>query len=158
MSSTRQDPLVRMAHVVGDFSNPFYAEERHRDVWNEASAFGLQLVIWCTLTVGTVTVWVVGAEAVPYVSSALGLLGVVCGLSVAYAQHLGVDLTGRERMLRWRMVPYAAVVLALLVGLVRAQEERLTASTVAGMVTGASVALLAGYVVMRRKGGQSEAP
>ncbi len=56
MSSTRQDPLVRMAHVVGDFGKPFYAEERQRDVWNEASAFGFQLVLWCALVVCTATV------------------------------------------------------------------------------------------------------
>ncbi len=154
MSSTRQDPLVRMAHVVGDFGNPFYGEERQRDVWNEASAFGLQLVIWCTLAVGTVTVWVVGAPAVPYVGVAIVLLGVVCGLSVAYAQHLGVDLTSRDHVLRWRLVPYAALVAALTVGLVRAQEERLTASTLAGMVTGASVVLLLAYVATRRRRGR----
>ncbi|MCY7364173.1 MAG: hypothetical protein LH469_02475 [Frankiaceae bacterium] len=158
MSSTRQDPLVRMAHVVGDFGNPFYAEERQRDVWNEASAFGLQLVIWCTLGVGTTTIWIVGAAAVPYVTVALVLLGAVCALTVAYAQHLGVDLTGRDRVLRWRLVPYAALVVALMVGLVRAQEERLTASTLAGMVTGAAVVLLAAYVVSRRRGERPGAP
>ena len=31
MSSTRSDPIVRLAHVVGDFGNPFYAEERQRE-------------------------------------------------------------------------------------------------------------------------------
>ena len=110
MSSDRQDPLVRMAHVVGDFGNPFYAEERQRDVWNEASAFGFQLVIWVALAVGTATVWLVGAPAVPYVGAVMVLLGISCGLTVAYAQHLGVELTGRDRMLRWRLLPYALLV------------------------------------------------
>ncbi len=54
MSSTRPGLIVRVAHVVGDFG-PFYAEERQRDVWNEVSAFGLQLVLWSTLGVGTAT-------------------------------------------------------------------------------------------------------
>jgi hypothetical protein len=125
MSSTPQHPLVRVAHVVGDFSNPFYAEERQRDVWNEASAFGFQLVIWLTLAVGTATVWLVGAAAVPYVGAALVLLGLVCGLTVAYAQHLGVDLTGREHLARWRMLPYTLLVAALALGLVRAQAAPL---------------------------------
>jgi hypothetical protein len=74
-----------MAHVVGDFGNPFYAEERQRDVWNEASAFGFQLVVWVTLAVGTATVWLVGAPAVPYVGAALVLLGTSCGLTVTGA-------------------------------------------------------------------------
>ena len=153
MSSTRQDPLVRMAHFVGDFSNPFFAEERQRDVWNEASSFGFQLVIWTTLAVGTATVWLVGAPAVPYVGAALALLGVVCGLTVAYAAHLGVDLTGREHMARWRMLPYALLVLALVVGLLRAQEEPLELSTLAGVVTGASVGVLVVVALRRRSRG-----
>lgn len=153
MSSTPQDRLVRFAHVVGDFGNPFYGEERQRDVWNEASAFGFQLVLWCLLSVSTVTVWVVGAPSVPYVLLALGLLGVVSGLTVAYAQHLGVELTAREHVLRWRLVPYVALVLALLVGLLRAQEEPLTlstvAGTVAGMATGVGVVLLVALLAAR---------
>ena len=150
MSSTRQDPIVRVARFVGDFSNPFYAEERQRDVWNEASAFGLQLVIWCALTVSTATVWVVGAPSVPYVGAAMVLVGAVCGLTVAYAQHLGVDLTAREHLRRWRMLPYALLVVALLVGLLRAQEEPLEPSTLAGMATGAAVGVLAAVVGLRR--------
>ena len=151
MSSTRPATIVRLAHVVGDFGNPFYAEERQRDVWNEASAFGFQLVIWCALLLGTATVWVVGAPSVPYVSATLGLVGVISGLTVAYAQHLGVDLTGRDRMARWRMLPYAVLVVLLVVGLVRAQDEPLEASTVAGMVTGAGTVLLVAAVSLRRR-------
>jgi len=151
MSSTRQAPIVRMAHVVGDFSNPFYAEERQRDVWNEASAFGLQLVIWCALTIGTASVWVVGAPAVPYVCAALLVVGAVCGLTVAYAQHLGVDLNGRDRMMRWRLVPYALLVVTLLVGLLRARQEPLDVSTTAGMVTGAAVGVLLAAAALRRR-------
>src|SRR5690242_18627048 len=33
--------FVRWAGVVGDLGSPFLAEERQRDVWNEASAVGL---------------------------------------------------------------------------------------------------------------------
>ena len=29
--------FVRAAAAIGDLSNPFYGEERQRDVWNEAS-------------------------------------------------------------------------------------------------------------------------
>lgn len=150
MSSTRQDPLVRLAHVVGDFSNPFYAEERQRDVWNEASAFGLQLVIWCALAVSTATVWVVGAASVPYVCAAMVIVGAISGLTVAYARHLGVDLTGRDHVLRWRMLPYLLLVVALLVGLLRAQEEPLDPATLAGLATGAALGVLAAVLGLRR--------
>ena len=150
MSSTSQDPIVRAARFVGDFSNPFYAEERQRDVWNEASAFGLQLVVWCALAVSTATVWIVGAPSVPYVCAAMLLVGAVCGLTVAYAQHLGVHLTSREHLLRWRMLPYALLVVALFAGLLRAQDEPLDPSTLAGVATGATVGVLAAVLGLRR--------
>src|SRR5919112_6877143 len=90
MSQTRPDPFVRVAQFVGDFGNPFYAEERQRDVWNEACAFGLQLLLWLTLGAAVVVVWVVGAPAVPYAQGALVLLGTVSLLTIAYAHRRGV--------------------------------------------------------------------
>lgn len=36
----RRSWFVRAAAVVGDLDSPFSAEERDRDVWNEASAVG----------------------------------------------------------------------------------------------------------------------
>ena len=150
MSSTRQDPLVRLAHVVGDFGNPFYAEERQRDVWNEASAFGFQLVLWCALVGCTGAIWVVGGPAVPYACAAMLVVGVVSGLTIAYAQRLGVELTGAEHLLRWRLLPYVLVVVALAVGLLRAQEEPLEPATLAGTATGAAVGVLAAVVGLRR--------
>ena len=143
--------FMRAAGVVGDLDHPFYEEERQRDVWNEASAFGLQLVLWTVLSVGTVTVWVVGAPSVPYVCVALGLLGVICVLTITYARHLGVELAGRDRMLRWRLLPYVLLVVALLVGLLRTRQGPLDASTVAGMVTGAGTVALVAAVSMRRR-------
>ncbi|MDQ3276230.1 MAG: hypothetical protein M3Q39_14700 [Actinomycetota bacterium] len=56
---------MRAAAGIGDFGNPFYAEERQRDVWNEASAFGLQLLLWLSMLTATISVWVFGAPAVP---------------------------------------------------------------------------------------------
>lgn len=32
--------FMPVAAVLGDLDRPFYAEERERDVWNEASAVG----------------------------------------------------------------------------------------------------------------------
>jgi hypothetical protein len=42
----RDSVFVRLAAGVGDLGNPFYREERQRDVWNEASAVGMQLTLW----------------------------------------------------------------------------------------------------------------
>ena len=139
MTSPATDPLVRAARFVGDFGNPFYDEERQRDVWNEASAFGLQLMIWMTLVAATVTVWVVGRPSLPYVQGGLLLLGVSCLLSIAYATRLGVDITAPAHLLRWRMVPYLLGVVVFAVGMLRAVSPELDLSTVLGAITGFAV-------------------
>ena len=132
---------MRAARFVGDFGNPFYDEERQRDVWNEASAFGLQLLLWTVLPAATVTLWVVGGPSVPYVAGALGLLGLVCCLTVAYAVRLGVDVTGSQRMVRLRMLPYLLLVLVLAGGFVRSTSSDLSSSFGVGLATGAALAV-----------------
>ena len=141
MSSTRQDPLVRVAHFVGDFGNPFYAEERQRDVWNEACAFGFQLLLWLTLGAAATVVWVVGAPAAPYAQGALVLRGTVSLLTIAYAHRRGVRIDGPERLLRLRLLPYVGLLALLLVGIARASTA--SRGFVGGAATGAVVALLA---------------
>ena len=149
MSIISQDPLVRAGHFVGDFGSPFYGEERQRDVWNEAQAFGLQLAVWATLTAATITVWSVGGAAVPYVLGALARIGVVCLLTVVYAQRLGVDVAQPQRLLRLRLVPYGVLVLALVAGVLRAQNDG-SVSFIAGVTSGALVAVVMVALMARR--------
>jgi hypothetical protein len=149
VSQTRPDPLVRIAQFVGDFGNPFYEEERQRDVWNEACAFGLQLAIWLVLGASTVVVWTVGAASVPYVKGALGLLAVVCLLTIAYAHRLGIRVDEPERMLRLRLLPYAGLVAVLLVGMARTSSSSVGFAVGAG--AGALLALAALLWTARRR-------
>jgi len=135
------DTLVRFARLVGDFSNPFYAEERQRDIWNEASAFGLQLVLRLGLSAAVVTIWVVGEPPAPYVLGALALLGVVCVLTVGYAERLDVVLRAPERLLRLRLPPYLLLVVALAAGLLRASGGTSTPVGV-GLLLGAVAGLV----------------
>jgi len=83
------DWFVRVAGVVGDFGNPFYGEERQRDVWNEASALGLQVIVWGGLLASTVLVWVVGSAAVPYALGFLALVAFAAVVASVYARRLG---------------------------------------------------------------------
>ena len=109
-------------------------------------------MLWTALLAGTVTVWVAGAASVPYVLGALVLLGLVCGLTTAYAQRLGVGLSS-VRVLRWRLLPYVAtlaVLLAvLLAGVLRADvrngSDSFARGLVAGAVVGIAVAALAAW-------------
>jgi hypothetical protein len=49
--------FVRAAGMVGDLGSPYYREERQRDVWNEAAAVGLQVVLWLGLGAAAAMVW-----------------------------------------------------------------------------------------------------
>ena len=80
--------FVRAAGMVGDLGNPFYREERQRDVWNEASAVGLQLVLWLGLAAVAAMVWLGGAPALPYALAVLVVLGAASWVSVLYAHKL----------------------------------------------------------------------
>jgi len=148
----RSDPLVSFARLVGDFGNPFYDEERQRDVWNEASAFGFQLVLWCSLLASTVLVWAVGAPALPYAMGLVVLVGSASLLTLGYAQRLGISLTG-TRMMRARMLPLLVLMLALAGGLVRASisGDGFSSGFGIGMAVGGLGALLALGLATRRR-------
>ena len=148
MSSVQADRsgnwFVRMAAVVGDLSSPFYREERQRDVWNEASAVGLQVLLWLNLLAATAAVWIVGANALPYVYALLAMVGVAGWIAIIYAWSLGVDVQDPKWMSWPRTVPLLVVAVALGLGMFRASSVGVPVddwSTVAGMITGAAVVL-----------------
>ena len=141
-----RDWFVRTAAFVGDFGNPFYREERQRDVWNEASAVGFQLILWLTLVAAAVAVWAVGAPALPFAALAVGVVGLASLVTIAYATRLGVTLTGADLVLRPRLVPYAVVVVVLTVGTLRAAPPDGTFSS--SFLTGAGIGTAAALLVL----------
>jgi hypothetical protein len=114
----RTDWFVRTAEVVGDFGNPFYAEERQRDVWNEACAFGLQLLLWTSWLAATIAVWTVGAPAVPYTIAFTGLVGWVGVAVMVYARRLGVDPYAGSKLRRIPTVAVSVLLVSLIAGMV----------------------------------------
>jgi hypothetical protein len=116
----RGDWFVKAAGRVGDLGNPFYREERQRDVWNEASAVGLQLVLWLGLAVAAAMVWLGGAPALPYALAVFVVLGAASWVSLLYARKLGVRVDDAGRVLRLRLVPYGVLLMLFLVGAIRA--------------------------------------
>ena len=147
---------MRSAAFIGDFANPFYREERQRDVWNEASAVGLQLMIWLNLVAATVMVWVGGRDALPYTLTLVGLLGVGSWVTVLYAARLGVRVDQPQRLKRGRLVPYVLLVVVLLVGMVRAMDVVGEPSSVLGALVGAGVVGLAVVLAKRRGRGRGD--
>jgi hypothetical protein len=110
--------FLRAAGAIGDLSSPFYREERQRDVWNEASAVGLQVTLLLALAAATGMVWLGGASALPYAFTVLGVVGVASWMTLLYAAALGVTVDDAS-LLRLRLVPYLALLVLFLVGAAR---------------------------------------
>jgi hypothetical protein len=144
-----------VAGLIGDLGHPFYEEERQRDVWNEASAVGLQLTLWLGFAVATAMVWLGGAPALPYAATVVVVLGVAGGVTVLYASRLGVRLDDPRGILRLRLIPYAGLLLAYFVGVMRAApSDGFFGGFVEGMVLGSALAvawLVGGALRARRR-------
>jgi hypothetical protein len=148
----QEDWFVRAAGVVGDFGHPLYAEERQRDVWNEASAFGFQLLLWLTLLAAAITVWLVGKPAVPYTLGLVGLTGAASWATVWYASRLGVDLSASNWISGPRVAGATALLVAFFAGVFRAVSSELDESVSAGVITGGVIgAALALFAYMHTK-------
>ena len=135
--------FLRAAAFVGDLGNPFYREERQRDVWNEASAVGFQLALWLGLAAATAMVWFGGQPALPYAVTLLVVVGLPALISVAYAWRLGVRAEDPSRMLGLRSAPYAVLLALFVVGAGRvAREDSFTGGFASGLGAGSALALL----------------
>jgi hypothetical protein len=135
--------FVAAASVVGDLQSPFYEEERNRDVWNEAAAVGLQLVLWLSLAAATAMVWLGGAPALPYATTVLAVVGVAAGMTILYATRLGVRIDDPRGLLRLRLIPYVGLLVAFFVGVLRvAPTDGFFGGFVHGLVVGGTVAVL----------------
>ena len=88
--------LDRAIAAITDFNNPFYAEERQRDVANEAAAFGFWVLYWTLLIGAGTTCWFFPEHYV-----AAGVLAVwvflITGLTSLYSRRLGVTVSARDR-------------------------------------------------------------
>lgn len=126
-----------------DLGNPFYREEPQRDVWNEASAVGLQRVLWLGLGTAAAMVWLGGTPALLYAFAVFVVLGAAAGVSLFYAHKLGVRVDDAGRVLQLRLVPYLVLLVLFFVGVVRAAPASEFGAGVAwGAAVGGVVAVL----------------
>ena len=134
--------FVRAAGAIGDLGSPFYREERRRDVWNEASAVGLQVTLWLALAAATVMVWLGGSSALPYAFTVFGVVGVASWVTFLYAGALGVTVDDAD-LLRLRLVPYLVLMVGFLAGAARvAPSDGFLRGLVWGGAFGGAAALL----------------
>ena len=98
--------------LVGDLDDEFYDDERQRDVWNEASAVGMQLFVWVSLIAAAVLPWVAGRTGswialgvlVAYLTIVFAVLG--------YAKSRGLDMYAQQNLRRPRIFLATALYLA----------------------------------------------
>ncbi|GAB2913188.1 hypothetical protein GCM10027047_09090 [Rhodococcus aerolatus] len=156
VGGTRRSRSVAAAQAVGDLHNPFYDDERQRDVWNEASAVGFQVVLWLLLVLATVLVWVGGSTAL----WALPVLAVaVAGsvVTIAYARAHQVEPTSGVRVSGARLVPLVFLLAALVVGTVRALPGDVPVGSVGAGAVAATVTVAVGTLRRARSAAQDDA-
>ena len=138
----REGVLVRVLAGVGDLGSPFYAEERQRDVWNEASAVGLQTALWLGLASAAAMPWLGGATGLLYGLVVLGVFGVASWAALLHARAHGLDPLDSQglRTTRWRMLPFLLLLLAFVAGALRSAPD-------AGFLHGAAEGALVGAVL-----------
>ncbi|MFP4512150.1 MAG: hypothetical protein ACLFRV_04280 [Acidimicrobiales bacterium] len=159
----RTGVFMRVAAQIGDLSSPFYDEERQRDVWNEASAVGLQVAIWLGFLAASALVWVGGADQVPLAIGICVLVAVPAAVAETYARKLGVRADSVEAN-RTRLLVLALLATVFSLGMARAWLSDFPPSGgfvpgfKSGMAIGASggsLAVLAltvkGYLDQRRR-------
>ena len=113
----------RWAAMVGDFGSPFFAEERQRDVWNEASAVGLQVVLWAGLIVSAGAFWIGGPAGLPYGLALMAVVSAGALVTVLYAEHRVIRTLSWQWVSGRRLAVVTLVFLVYLGGLVRAVWE-----------------------------------
>jgi len=142
----------RFATRVGDLDSPFYDEERERDVWNEASAVGFQLLVWASPLVAAVVVWIGGADVLGPVAVMLIPWAAAAGIALVYAHRHGVDPANDRAISAGRLWAWAGVMVVLGGGVLRAGLELEPVSVIErfgrGAAEGAGIGLALGGPVI----------
>lgn len=94
--------FTKSMRFVGDLDDEFYHDERQRDVWNEASAIGFQLFLWCSLIAGAVLPWVAGVTGAWIALSILLVSTLISVLTLLYSNARGVNLYTAAKLGRVR--------------------------------------------------------
>ncbi|NMM84529.1 hypothetical protein B2J88_09150 [Rhodococcus sp. SRB_17] len=141
--------MMKAMRFVGDLDDDFYQDEHQRDVWNEASAVGLQGVFWAVFVSSAILPWVAGQTGA-WISLALlitALFGSV--LTIVYAIGRDVDAYLLSNYKRPRVVLSMALYLLAVVGIMvqlkfdTFQESSTWLGALAGGLVGAGMAIAA---------------
>ena len=139
--SRSDDTFTRATTVIGDLDSPFYAEERQRDVWNEASAVGFQALLWCMLGLAAAMVWIGGQELFGWALVLILLTGFSSFLVLLQANRAGITGWEGARVRRPRVLLAIALIAVGALGVLVRSDAEVSPSGIAGGVVGFVVAL-----------------
>ena len=152
--------FIRAMHAIGDFESPFYDEERDRDVWNEASAAGFQLMLWSCLLAALALPWLTGITGTWIAMGILVVVGAISWCTMLYASALHVDPLARTRLGARAMSAFVLFIAALISIAIQLRSAYAGASGIAGgladgFLVGAIIGAAGGAIalaVLRRRG------
>lgn len=153
--------MMKAMRFVGDLDDEFYRDEHQRDVWNEASAVGLQSITWAVFVSSAILPWVAGQTGA-WISLALlivALLGSV--ITIAYANRRDVDVYLLSNYNRPRVVISIALYLVAAVGIMARlkfdsyQESSTWVGALIGGIVGGGLAI-AGVKLHQQRGRRRE--
>ena len=114
--------MMKALRFVGDLDDDFYKDERQRDVWNEASAVGLQSVFWAIFVSSAILPWGAGRTGA-WISLALLIVALFGSLiTIIYAKRRDVDVYLLSTYGRPRVVISIALYLVAAVGIMARLE------------------------------------
>lgn len=154
--------FVKAMRFVGELDSEFYADERQREVWNEASAIGFQFLSWALLAAAAVLPWVAGRTGA-WVALGLLVAWAVGGFVVlTYARALEVDVYVVARLWTVRSIVTVAVYLVGAAGVIL-RLYLADAPDLGGTITGGAVGAAGGVAAVawqisrtRRRARESE--
>lgn len=151
-----RSPLHRAMRFVGDLDDEFYDDEHQRDVWNEASAIGMQAYQWCVLIAAAILPWAAGRVGAWIALGLLAVWLVTSTLVQVYARARGVDLQVLVGYTKPRVIVAMVIYLVGMFGVIaqllwgpHAFHDH--PSGVLGAVVGAAIGGSAGLLVVMRK-------
>lgn len=128
--------FVKAMRFVGDLDAEFYADERQREVGNEAAAVGYQALNWALVIAAAILPWTAGRTGA-WIAMGLLIAWMVVGLVVMlYSRALDLDLYTVTPLWSVRSIVMAAVYLVGALGVV-AQLVAEDAATWSGFWVGA---------------------
>lgn len=145
--------FVKAARFVGDLDDDFYRDERHRDIWNEASAVGFQVFQWASLAAAAVLPWAAGRTGAWIALGILVVWFIAAITTIAYARARDVDIYTTVSAWQPRAVVagilYLIGVAGIVLSLQRDEPFDNDPATWAGRVVGAGVALVLAVLAAR---------